>query len=372
MLPSNICGRITRSSMMSTFSEMYYDQTPCSTAFVREPRRRTAAPLRDRAPCEAAASCTDDLAGPSGALCSRHCRYRLPQPRYRRAYTHPLSPWWYRCAPPAQSTRHGSHGDPRVERRTLAGHRPRPAYGRRRQCQLDHRVAGYLSGRSDPDCRDRRDCPLGAPCRWVCLQAPHLDAQTQSRDTAGLRGKRLRVEVILAGAGTSTPPPVTALVEPDLIEEVPPDVDELRRLLPHADVYLQDEVQFSFHPTLTRVWCRQGRRGQRLVEAPAPMTSSMALGSSTGVTAGSRAAWPLGVPPMSSARKCAPRSPARARAYDWRSSLWIPCVPILQQARAWCVKCWPISRTICDSYSRPPMIQTPIGSSGSGAGRDVR
>jgi hypothetical protein len=61
---------------------------------------------------------------------------------------------------------------------------------------------------------------------------------------------------------------VTALVEPDLIEEVPPDVDELRRLLPHADVYLQDEVQFSFHPTLTRVWCRQGRRGQRLVEAP--------------------------------------------------------------------------------------------------------
>ena len=72
----------------------------------------------------------------------------------------------------------------------------------------------------------------------------------------------------MAGAGTPTPPPVTALVEADLLEDVPPDVDELLHLLPHADVYLQDEVRFAFHPTLTRVWCRQGRRGQRLVEAP--------------------------------------------------------------------------------------------------------
>jgi transposase len=35
-----------------------------------------------------------------------------------------------------------------------------------------------------------------------------------------------------------------------------------------ADLYLQDEIQFAFHPTLTRVWCLKGRRGQRLVEAP--------------------------------------------------------------------------------------------------------
>jgi hypothetical protein len=76
------------------------------------------------------------------------------------------------------------------------------------------------------------------------------------------------VEVILAGAGTPTPPPVTALVEPDLLAEVPPDLDDLLSLLPRADLYLQDEVQFAFHPTLTRVWCRKGRRGQRLVEAP--------------------------------------------------------------------------------------------------------
>jgi hypothetical protein len=57
-------------------------------------------------------------------------------------------------------------------------------------------------------------------------------------------------------------------VDPDLLEDVPPDVDELLRLLPDADVYLQDEVQVAFHPTLTRLWCWKGRRGQRLVEAP--------------------------------------------------------------------------------------------------------
>ncbi len=39
-------------------------------------------------------------------------------------------------------------------------------------------------------------------------------------------------------------------------------------LLPQADVYLQDEVQIALHPTLTRVWSRRGRRGQRRVEAP--------------------------------------------------------------------------------------------------------
>ena len=27
-------------------------------------------------------------------------------------------------------------------------------------------------------------------------------------------------------------------------------------------------MQVAFHPTLTRVWCRKGRRGQRLIEAP--------------------------------------------------------------------------------------------------------
>lgn len=61
---------------------------------------------------------------------------------------------------------------------------------------------------------------------------------------------------------------MTDLVEPDLWDQIPPDLADLLRLLPRADVYLQDEVHLAFHPTLTRVWCRKGRRSQRLVEAP--------------------------------------------------------------------------------------------------------
>src|SRR5262249_36214481 len=95
-----------------------------------------------------------------------------------------------------------------------------------------------------------------------------MDPQTQSRRATRLRGNRLRVEVSLAGAGTPTPPPVPALVDTDLLEEVPPDLAELLSLLPRADLSLQDEVQLAFHPTLTRVWCWQGRRGPRLVAAP--------------------------------------------------------------------------------------------------------
>ena len=72
----------------------------------------------------------------------------------------------------------------------------------------------------------------------------------------------------MAGAGTPTPPPVPALVDTALLAEVPPDLEELLFLLPRADLSLQDEVQFAFHPTLTRGWCWKGRRGQRLVEAP--------------------------------------------------------------------------------------------------------
>ena len=57
---------------------------------------------------------------------------------------------------------------------------------------------------------------------------------------------------------------------PELLpqDEVPEDLPWLLRLLPRADLYLQDEVEVALHPTLTRVWCPKGRRGQRLVEAP--------------------------------------------------------------------------------------------------------
>ena len=74
--------------------------------------------------------------------------------------------------------------------------------------------------------------------------------------------------MLLAGATAPEPLPVQNLIEADLWDQLPADLPELLALLPSADLYLQDEVQFAFHPTLTRVWCRKGRRGQRLVEAP--------------------------------------------------------------------------------------------------------
>jgi hypothetical protein len=81
--------------------------------------------------------------------------------------------------------------------------------------------------------------------------------------------KRLRVEALLGAAASPVPPPVAELMpEPLLADEVPEDLPWLLRLLPRADLYLQDEVEIALHPTLTRVWCPKGRRGQRLVEAP--------------------------------------------------------------------------------------------------------
>ncbi len=74
--------------------------------------------------------------------------------------------------------------------------------------------------------------------------------------------------MLLAGASAPEPLPVEPLVEADLLDQLPADLAALLALLPQADLYLQDEVQFAFHPTLTRVWCLKGRRGQRLVEAP--------------------------------------------------------------------------------------------------------
>jgi transposase len=82
--------------------------------------------------------------------------------------------------------------------------------------------------------------------------------------------KRVRVEALLAAATLPVPPPIDELLPIDqlLPDELPEDLAWLLRLLPRADVYLQDEVEVALHPTLTRVWCAKGRRGQRLVEAP--------------------------------------------------------------------------------------------------------
>lgn len=72
----------------------------------------------------------------------------------------------------------------------------------------------------------------------------------------------------MAAAALPVPPPVPDFVDADLLDEIPADLADLLRRLPIADLYLQDEVQVAFHPTLTRVWSRKGRRGQRLIEAP--------------------------------------------------------------------------------------------------------
>ena len=81
--------------------------------------------------------------------------------------------------------------------------------------------------------------------------------------------KRLRVEVLLAAAASPVPPPLDDLVPDPLLQaELPEDLAWLLRLLPRADVYLQDEVEIALHPTLTRVWSPKGRRRQRLVETP--------------------------------------------------------------------------------------------------------
>jgi DDE superfamily endonuclease len=82
--------------------------------------------------------------------------------------------------------------------------------------------------------------------------------------------KRLRVEALLAAAASPVPPPAHTLI-PDatLADDLfPTDLPRLLGLLGRADLYLQDEVEVALHPTLTRVWSRAGRSGQRLVQAP--------------------------------------------------------------------------------------------------------
>jgi hypothetical protein len=81
--------------------------------------------------------------------------------------------------------------------------------------------------------------------------------------------KSLRVEVLLAAASPTPPPFLASLLDPVRLGAAwPEDLPALLARLPQADLYLQDEVEVALHPTLTRVWCRKGRRGQRRVQAP--------------------------------------------------------------------------------------------------------
>jgi hypothetical protein len=69
-----------------------------------------------------------------------------------------------------------------------------------------------------------------------------------------------------------------SLLEAELWSPLPVDLEALLALLPHAELDLPDEMQVAFHPRLTRGWCRKGRRGQRLVEAPGDNQKVYGLG----------------------------------------------------------------------------------------------
>ena len=64
--------------------------------------------------------------------------------------------------------------------------------------------------------------------------AADLDAEAQGRSTSPLRGKRLRVEVLLAGATAPDLLPVHDLVEAALWDQLPADLPELLALLPRG------------------------------------------------------------------------------------------------------------------------------------------
>jgi hypothetical protein len=77
------------------------------------------------------------------------------------------------------------------------------------------------------------------------------------------------VEALLAAAAPTPPPALAEVRDPAQLGPAwPEDLPALLALLPRADLYLQDEVEVALHPTLTRVWCRRGRLGQRKVQAP--------------------------------------------------------------------------------------------------------
>ncbi len=80
----------------------------------------------------------------------------------------------------------------------------------------------------------------------------------------------MRVEALLAAAASPLPPPAVDLIPDATLADdlMPADLSRLLGLLGRADLYLQDEVEVALHPTLTRVWSRAGRAGQRLVQAP--------------------------------------------------------------------------------------------------------
>src|SRR6266496_688075 len=228
------------------------------TPLPHHPRRPDPHPLPDRPAQRPRPHPTPDR--PAGPLQRRHRPPRpqaLPGPRSRRGAA-PAPP---RPATPLPAWLGGRAG---------AGRRLRPAQCRAGQRAVDVPAAGRLPGRGHrPPGGDRDGQDRVAP-RRVCVQAAPLGAVAQGPGAAGVGKKRLRLEAPLAAAASPLPPPAHTLV-PDatLADDLfPEDLPRLLDLLEHADLYLQDEVEVALHPTLTRVWSRRGRAGQRRVQAP--------------------------------------------------------------------------------------------------------
>src|SRR5262249_36546084 len=125
--------------------------------------------------------------------------------------------------------------------------------------------AAALLGDADADA----DAPAALPVAEAAPPTRTDPAATEAGTTLGSLG----------GPSTPWPTALVGLVEADLLAQVPAAVAELLRLLPSAALYAQEGIDVRRHPTVTRVWSRQGRRGQRRVRAPGQNVKFVASGA---------------------------------------------------------------------------------------------
>jgi len=110
------------------------------------------------------------------------------------------------------------------------------------------RLAAYLGQQTDIHVTEETVRVYLHAHGYVCKRSTWT-ARAQGGGENGLRLIRLRVEVLLAGTTVPEPLPVHDLVEADLWDQLPANLEDLLTLVPHADLYLQDEMQVAFHPT---------------------------------------------------------------------------------------------------------------------------
>src|SRR6266508_3253433 len=171
----------------------------------------------------------------------------------------------------AQGTGTSARGHVGLAVGIATGDRPGSTQCRRAQRGMDDSAAVRLPGTRHRAPHWDRDSAGPSASTGLCVQTTDLVVEAQVDRTGRVGKKRLRVEVLLAAAASPASPPIDDLLPDRLLlrdDELPEDLPWLLRLLPRADVYLQDEVEIALHPTLTRVWSPKGRRRQRLVEAP--------------------------------------------------------------------------------------------------------